>query len=48
MKKSLPLLILLVFVAAGLWAQVNTIQIKRMYPVSQVGKVMTLHLIKRE
>ncbi|MFC2068462.1 hypothetical protein ACFLTP_05600, partial [Chloroflexota bacterium] len=33
--------------AAGLWSQANTIQVKRMYPISTMGKVMTLHLMKR-
>lgn len=34
--------------AAGLWSQENAIQVKRVYPFSRMGKVMTLHLIKRE
>lgn len=34
--------------AAGVWAQANTIQVKRMYPISNMGKVMTLHLRKKE
>ncbi|MFC1979780.1 hypothetical protein ACFLVS_02795 [Chloroflexota bacterium] len=33
--------------AAGVWAQANTIQVKRMYPISKMGKVMTLHLMKK-
>lgn len=32
--------------AAGFWSQVNTLEIKRMYPVSLFGKVTTLHLTK--
>ncbi len=34
--------------AAGVWAQANTIQLKRMHPISNMGKVMTLHLAKTE
>ncbi len=34
--------------AAGFWSQANTMQVKRMYPISKMGKVMTLHLMKRE
>jgi hypothetical protein len=34
--------------AAGVWSQANTIQVKRMYPLSKMGKVLTLHLMKRE
>jgi hypothetical protein len=34
--------------AAGVWSQANTIQVKRMRPISKMGKVMTLHLMKRE
>ena len=33
--------------AAGFWSQVNTLQIRRMYPLSSSGKVMTLHLMKK-
>ncbi len=33
--------------AAGFWSQVNTLQIKRMYPMSSSGKIMTLHLTKK-
>jgi hypothetical protein len=33
--------------AAGFWSQVNTLQIKRMHPLSSSGKVMTLHLMKK-
>ena len=33
--------------AAGFWSQANTLQIKRMYPVSSSGKVTTLHLMKK-
>jgi len=33
--------------AAGFWAQVNTLRIKRMYPLSSSGKIMTLHLMKK-
>jgi hypothetical protein len=32
--------------AAGFWSQMNTIKVKRMYPLSKAGKVMTLHLLK--
>jgi phenylacetate-coenzyme A ligase PaaK-like adenylate-forming protein len=34
--------------AAGVWAQANTIQIKRGQPLSSLGKVTTLHLTKAE
>ncbi|MFC1958801.1 hypothetical protein ACFLV6_02680, partial [Chloroflexota bacterium] len=34
--------------AAGFWSQVNTLQVKRMYPISSSGKVTTLHLMKRQ
>jgi hypothetical protein len=34
--------------AAGFWSQVNTLQIKRMYPLSSSGKIMTLHLMKKD
>ncbi|MFC1968313.1 hypothetical protein ACFLVX_02840 [Chloroflexota bacterium] len=34
--------------AAGLWSQLNMIQVKRMWPISSSGKVNTLHLMKRE
>jgi hypothetical protein len=34
--------------AAGFWSQVNTLQIKREYPSSLSGKVMTLHLKKKD
>ncbi|MFC2067869.1 hypothetical protein ACFLTP_02500 [Chloroflexota bacterium] len=34
--------------AAGLWSQARTIQVKRMHPISTWGKVAPLHLIKRE
>jgi hypothetical protein len=33
--------------AAGFWSQVNTLQIKRMYPMSSSGKIATLHLTKK-
>jgi hypothetical protein len=33
---------------AGVWSQANILRVKRMYPVSRVGKVMTLHLMKKE
>lgn len=33
--------------AAGFWSQVNTLQIKRMYPMSSSGKITTLHLAKK-
>jgi hypothetical protein len=32
--------------AAGIWSQANMIQVKRMYPLSRMGKVATLHLVK--
>jgi hypothetical protein len=31
---------------AGVWAQANIIQVKRTYPISRMGKVATLHLMK--
>jgi hypothetical protein len=34
--------------AAVVWAQANTIQLKRTHPISKMGKVMTLHLTKTE
>jgi hypothetical protein len=34
--------------AAGIWSQANTLQVKRMFPISHGGKVMTLHLIKKD
>jgi hypothetical protein len=33
--------------AAGFWPQVSSLQVKRIYPMSSAGKVMTLHLIRR-
>jgi len=33
--------------AAGFWSQVNTLQVKRMNPVSRSGKITTLHLVKK-
>lgn len=33
--------------AAGFWSQVNTLQVKRMNPISRSGKIMTLHLLKK-
>jgi len=33
---------------AGVWAQAKLLQVKRMYPISKMGKVMTLHLTKTE
>ncbi len=33
--------------AAGFWSQVNTLQVKRMNPVSRYGKITTLHLLKK-
>ncbi len=33
--------------AAGLWSQSQTIKIKRIYPLSRGGKIMTLHLKKK-
>jgi hypothetical protein len=29
---------------AGVWAKSKILGVKRMYPISQMGKVMTLHL----
>lgn len=34
--------------AAGFWSQGKTLQIKRMHPISRMGKVMTLHLMKTD
>jgi hypothetical protein len=34
--------------AAGFWSQINTLQVKRIYPMSSSGKVMTLHLTKQK
>jgi hypothetical protein len=33
---------------AGVWARANILGVKRMYPISNMGKVMTLHLTKTE
>jgi hypothetical protein len=33
---------------AGVWSQAGTLRVKRMYPLSKMGKVLTLHLIKKE
>lgn len=33
---------------AGVWAQAKLLRVKRMYPISKMGKVMTLHLAKTE
>jgi len=33
---------------AGVWSQANTLQVKRVYPFSKMGKVLTLHLMKKE
>jgi len=33
---------------AGVWARAKILRIKRMQPVSQMGKVMTLHLMKKK
>jgi hypothetical protein len=33
---------------AGVWSQANILRVKRMYPISSMGKVMTLHLMKKE
>jgi hypothetical protein len=33
--------------AAGLWSQAQALEIKRIYPVANFGKVNTLHLMKR-
>jgi hypothetical protein len=33
---------------AGVWSQANILRVKRMHPLSQGGKVMTLHLMKKE
>jgi hypothetical protein len=32
---------------AGVWSQANILQVKRIYPISKMGKVMTLHLMKK-
>lgn len=32
--------------AAGIWSQGDTVRIKRIYPLSRVGKILTLHLAK--
>jgi hypothetical protein len=34
--------------AAGIWSQAKALQVKRMNPISSAGKVMTLHLAKKE
>jgi hypothetical protein len=34
--------------AAGLWSQLGILKIKRMYPLSKGGKILTLHLQKRD
>lgn len=34
--------------AAGLWSQARALQVKRIYPISSVDKVTTLHLMKKE
>jgi hypothetical protein len=33
---------------AGVWARANILGVKRMHPISKMGKVMTLHLTKTE
>jgi len=33
---------------AGVWAQAKLLRVKRMQPISQMGKVMTLHLMKKK
>ncbi|NQT31631.1 MAG: hypothetical protein HQ588_04780 [Deltaproteobacteria bacterium] len=33
---------------AGVWAQAKLLRVKRMQPISNMGKVMTLHLMKTE
>jgi hypothetical protein len=33
--------------AAGFWSQVNTLTVKRTYPLSSAGKIITLHLTKK-
>jgi hypothetical protein len=33
---------------AGVWAQAKLLRVKRMQPISQMGKVMTLHLTKKK
>ncbi len=35
-------------ITAELWSQAKMLEIKRMYPISKVGKIMTLHLMKKE
>jgi hypothetical protein len=32
--------------AAGLWSQINTMQVRRIDPISKAGKISTLHLLK--
>jgi hypothetical protein len=34
--------------AAGVWSQADTIRVKRMQPVSKMGKIWTLHLLRGE
>ncbi|MFC1872014.1 hypothetical protein ACFLYF_06440 [Chloroflexota bacterium] len=34
--------------AAGVWSQANMLRVKRMYPLSSSGKVMTIHLANKE
>jgi hypothetical protein len=34
--------------AAGIWSQAETIQVKRMYPIPQMGKVLSLHVLKKK
>ena len=33
--------------AAGFWSQVGALQVKRVYPLSSVGKITTLHLVRK-
>ncbi|MBM3155803.1 MAG: hypothetical protein FJ004_00780 [Chloroflexi bacterium] len=33
--------------AAGFWSQMNTIQVKRMAPLSSFGKIIPMHLVKK-
>jgi len=34
--------------AAGFWSQVNTLQVKRIQPLSSSGKITTMHLMKKK
>ena len=32
---------------AGIWGQTDMLRVKRMHPISKMGKVATLHLMKK-